>query len=152
MCRFARGFPDEELILWRAAGMRPRIDDQLAVGAQNSFAARDRVFDQRGRREVLPEFDDLEFFRNGKNDDPSSEVRQRFHECFPAPRRASLQAAARTESNARCMRWMLLFPLCGDHAEQRARARAQCYPFTLDSSRRVPWTRSPTSAAFGSHI
>jgi len=30
------------------------------------------MFDQRRRREVLPELDDLEFFGNRKNDDPSS--------------------------------------------------------------------------------
>jgi hypothetical protein len=52
--------------------MRPRVHDQLAVRAENSFAARDGVLDQRGPRQVFPELDDLEFFGNGKNDDPSS--------------------------------------------------------------------------------
>ena len=43
-CRLA----DEEFILRRAAGMLARIDDQLAVGAQHAFAARQRVLDERG--------------------------------------------------------------------------------------------------------
>jgi hypothetical protein len=51
--------------------VRTRVDDQLTVGAQNSLATRDRMFDQRRRGQVFPQFDDLEFFRNGKYDDPS---------------------------------------------------------------------------------
>jgi hypothetical protein len=52
--------------------MRPRIDDELPVLAQYAFPASDRVFDQRGAGEILPELDDLEFFRNRKNWSASS--------------------------------------------------------------------------------
>ena len=37
---FARGFFDEELVLRRAAGVRPRVDDELPVASEDAFAAR----------------------------------------------------------------------------------------------------------------
>jgi hypothetical protein len=46
--RLAAGLAYEELILRGAAGVRPGIDDELSVGAQQALAARDRVLDQRG--------------------------------------------------------------------------------------------------------
>ena len=46
----AGGFPNEVLILWRAAGMRTRVHDELSAGAEDTFASSDRVFDQRGSR------------------------------------------------------------------------------------------------------
>jgi hypothetical protein len=42
----APGLFDEELVLRRAAGVRARVDDQLAVAAQDAFAAPYSVFDQ----------------------------------------------------------------------------------------------------------
>jgi hypothetical protein len=48
--RFAGGFPNEVLILWRAAGMRTRVHDELSAGAEDAFASSDCVFDQRGSR------------------------------------------------------------------------------------------------------
>jgi hypothetical protein len=67
---FARGLANEELVLRRAAGMRTGVDDQLSAGSENALAAFNRVLDQLGCRQVLPEFDDLEFIRNGKNGVP----------------------------------------------------------------------------------
>ena len=64
---FAGGLLDEELVLRRAAGMRTRVDDQLAVAAEDAFAAPHRVFDELRRAEVFPERGGLEFLRNGKN-------------------------------------------------------------------------------------
>lgn len=48
--RFARRFSNEVLILWRAAGMRTRVHDELPAGAEETFASSDCVFDQRGSR------------------------------------------------------------------------------------------------------
>jgi len=48
--RFAGGFSNEVLILRRAPGVRTRVDDELAGGAEDAFASSDRVFDQRGSR------------------------------------------------------------------------------------------------------
>jgi hypothetical protein len=65
--------------------MRTRVDDQLSAGSKNALAAFNRVLDQLGCREVLVEFDDLEFIRNGKNDDLSSCLNCLLI-CFPATR------------------------------------------------------------------
>jgi hypothetical protein len=70
--RLTRGLADEELVFGRAPGMRPRVDDELAVLAEYAFAPRQRLFDELGNREVLPQLRDLEFLRNRKNDGPSS--------------------------------------------------------------------------------
>ena len=43
-----RWLANKELVLGGAPGMRPRVDDELAVLAQYAFAARQRLFDQLG--------------------------------------------------------------------------------------------------------
>jgi hypothetical protein len=55
----ARRFLDEELVLRRAPRVRARIDDQLAVGAEDTLATAYRVLDQFGNAEVLPELCNL---------------------------------------------------------------------------------------------
>ena len=52
--------------------MRSRVDDELAVRAQYAFTARERMLDELGNGQVLPQLSDLEFLRNRKNDGPSS--------------------------------------------------------------------------------
>jgi len=58
---------DEKLVFGRASRVRTRIDDQLSVGADDAFAAADRMLDELGNAEVMPKLGGLEFFRNGKN-------------------------------------------------------------------------------------
>lgn len=52
--------------------MRARIDDELTVRSKGALPPSDRVFDECGRGEILPELNDLEFFRNRKNWSTSS--------------------------------------------------------------------------------
>src|SRR5579863_8427153 len=58
---------DEELIFRGAPSVRAGIHDQLTVGSKHALAARDRVLDQLGCGEILPKFDDFQFFRKRKN-------------------------------------------------------------------------------------
>jgi hypothetical protein len=64
---FARAFANEELVFRGASGVRSRVDDQLAVAAENAFAAAERVFDQFGGRQVFVDARCFDAFRNGDN-------------------------------------------------------------------------------------
>jgi D-aminopeptidase len=89
--------------------MRARIDDELPGGTEHALTASDRVLDQLGTREVLPQLDDFEFFRNRKNTVPSSADDAR-KPCFPAPDGRACRPSEASASNAKPMRWTLLFP------------------------------------------
>jgi len=54
-CSLTLGLANEELVLRGTTGVRSRIDDDLAVGTDGGFAARNRVLDQLRNRKVLPE-------------------------------------------------------------------------------------------------
>jgi hypothetical protein len=64
---FAGGLFDKRLIFGRTAGVGTRIDDELSVATQDTFATSQRMLDELRRRKVLPEVSGFEFLRNSKN-------------------------------------------------------------------------------------
>ncbi len=101
--------PHEEFVFRRATRMRSCIDDELARRPEYPLTASNGMLDQRGTREVLPELNDLQFIRKGKNAVPPLPT-DGFESCFPALGGRACRRSEPTASNAEPMRWMLLFP------------------------------------------
>lgn len=89
--------------------MRSCIDDELAPRPEYPLTASNGMLDQRGTREVLPELNDLQFIRKGKNAVPPLPT-DGFESCFSALGGRACRRSEPTASNAEPMRWMLLFP------------------------------------------
>jgi hypothetical protein len=54
--------------------VRTSVDDDLPIRTDRRFAAANRVFDEFGNREVVPQLGDFEVFRNGKNGETLPDV------------------------------------------------------------------------------
>jgi hypothetical protein len=65
--RLARRLAYERLVFGGTPGMRARVDDELTVAPEHTFAARQRVLDQLRGRQVFPQVGRFEFLRSGKN-------------------------------------------------------------------------------------
>ena len=98
--RFARRLAHEELIFRRAPGVRTRIDDELSAWSEHALATFDRMFDELRNRKVLVQLNDVEFFRQRKNDRPLLQYSKCPLRCFSEARgRACRRRLSAVQSN-----------------------------------------------------